>query len=204
MKLKTLWITLIVTATLVGITVAGNAAKNGSGSGAGVAPLTDTQIATLLFMREEEKLARDLYLTLDDAWDAAIFANISESEQNHMDAVGQLISLYGLTDPVVDNAIGAFTDPTLGALYLQLAAQGKGSLEAALGVGVLVEQKDIEDLQKALADNPPTPVRRVYTNLLAASQQHLQAFLTCTATSQTCLGCTGTGICDGSQRRSSR
>ena len=53
----------------------------------------------MLFMREEEKLARDVYLTLYDAWRLAPFANISVSEQKHMNAMLLLLRKYGLPDP---------------------------------------------------------------------------------------------------------
>ena len=46
-------------------------------------------------MREEEKLARDVYLTLYDIWGTPAFNNIASSEQTHMDAVLMLI------DPLV-------------------------------------------------------------------------------------------------------
>ncbi|MEM4604541.1 MAG: DUF2202 domain-containing protein [Pyrobaculum sp.] len=43
------------------------------------------EIAAVLYMREVEKLARDLYLTLYNATGEKI--NLAESEQRHMDAV---------------------------------------------------------------------------------------------------------------------
>ena len=42
--------------------------------------LTETDIAGLVFMREEEKLARDVYLTMSDRWGAPVFENIAASE----------------------------------------------------------------------------------------------------------------------------
>ncbi|MDP2030099.1 MAG: DUF2202 domain-containing protein [Thiobacillus sp.] len=48
----------------------------------------------LLFMREEEKLARDVYLTLYETWGLAVFSNIASSEQSHMDALLKLLRTY--------------------------------------------------------------------------------------------------------------
>ena len=188
MRLKTLWITLIVLSVLAGIAGAGNGLQNGQNSAplaAAANQLTDAQKSTVLFMREEEKLARDVYLTMDDLWDADIFATISMSEQRHMDAIAQIISRYGLKDPVADNTIGVFADTTLAARYVELVAKGSVSLQEALKVGVLVEQADIADLEKALTEAPTTAVRRVFTNLLAASRRHLEAFETSLATGET-------------------
>ena len=198
MRLKTLWITLIAVSVLAGIVGAGNGNQNQQGNnraGGAVAPLTEEMKSTILFMREEEKLARDVYLTMDDLWDADVFANIAESEQRHMDAIGRIITRYGLEDPVANNPIGVFKDTELAALYTELIAQGSTSLQEALKVGVLVEQTDIEDLEKALSiEGLPTTVRRVYTNLLAGSRRHLEAFETCLATGETT--CSGTA-CNG-------
>ena len=75
------------------------------------ATLTPGEIAGLTFMREEEKLARDVYLTLDDAWDLQVFANIARSEQTHMDAIGTLLTRYGIADPAAGNERGRVHQP---------------------------------------------------------------------------------------------
>ncbi len=167
----------------------GNGNGNGDGSQGQPGPgemiaalpfedLSDAEFHYLTLMREEEKLARDVYLTLSEDWALAIFANIAASEQRHMDAVGQLITKYGLDDPVVDDAVGAFTDPVLGELYEVLVLQGNGSVLEALKVGAWVEDLDISDLLEALAleevDN--ADVRMVFENLLQGSANHYAAF----------------------------
>ena len=60
--------------------------------------LSDTEIDGILYMREEEKLARDVYLTLSQQWELPIFQNIAGSEATHMEAVSHLLDRYGLTD----------------------------------------------------------------------------------------------------------
>ena len=138
--------------------------------------LTDDEAAGLLFMREEEKVARDVYLTLYDEWGLRVFSNIASSEQQHMDAILTLINLYGLTDPVGSNDVGVFTNPDLQALYDDLLAQGLESPAAAIEVGILIEQTDIADLQTRLAATDNSNIERVYNNLLRGSQNHLAAF----------------------------
>jgi hypothetical protein len=127
-------------------------------------------------MREEEKLARDVYLTMYELWDAEIFANISESEQRHMDAIKSLITRYGLVDAVIDDAVGIFTNQDFEILYDKLIADGSVSLEEALKVGVRIEELDIADLELALQETSMRAVRRVFQNLLNGSYNHLSAF----------------------------
>lgn len=63
--------------------------------------LNEVEIADLTLMREEEKLARDVYWALGDIWTFRIFANISQSEQVHMDAMLALLEKYELQDPAI-------------------------------------------------------------------------------------------------------
>jgi hypothetical protein len=91
--------------------------------------LSAEEVENLLFVREEEKLARDVYLALAEKWDAPIFSNIAQSEQQHMDAVGQLIEKYGLEDPIVDDTPGVFTNGTLQRLYTDLVGSDEANLD---------------------------------------------------------------------------
>jgi hypothetical protein len=136
--------------------------------------LTAEESAGLLFMREEEKLARDVYNQMYTLWGQRVFQNIASSEQTHMDQVKLLLDRYGLADPAL--APGKFTDPTLQALYDQLIAQGSVSLDEALKVGALIEQTDINDLQTRLAQTDNADIQLVYNNLMSASYNHLSAF----------------------------
>ena len=138
--------------------------------------LSELETEALLFMREEEKLARDVYLTMYELWGKPTFSNIAGSEQAHMDAVAYLLEAYDLPDPAAGKAVGEFSNPELQALYDQLIAQGQGSLEAALLVGGAIEEIDILDLQENLAVVENAAVAQVFENLLAGSINHLNAF----------------------------
>ncbi|MCB0076807.1 MAG: DUF2202 domain-containing protein [Anaerolineales bacterium] len=146
-------------------------------SGVAVAPLSESEMEGLLFTREEEKVARDVYLTLGAQWNVRVFDNIAQSEQRHMDAVLTLVDRYGLTDPVGDNGIGIFTDPDLQAMYDDLVAQGEASLVDALEVGIYIEEVDILDLQELIAESSKSDLDRVYGNLLDGSENHLRGFV---------------------------
>ncbi len=138
---------------------------------------TDADIASMLQMREEEKLARDVYLTLGEQWGVVVFARIATSEQMHMDAMALLLDRYGLEDPVGEDVRGQFVDEKLQALYDTLVAQGSASVEAALRVGAAIEEIDIIDLDEEIATTSLDDVRYVYERLEFASGNHLRAFV---------------------------
>ncbi|UCE84343.1 MAG: DUF2202 domain-containing protein [Deltaproteobacteria bacterium] len=138
--------------------------------------LSSTEAGTLTFMREEEKLARDVYLVMFACWGSKIFINIADSEQNHMDAIKTLLDKYGLPDPVYQE-IGVFNDSNLQELYEQLESQGEVSKLDALMVGALIEEIDIEDLQTAIDQTDRKDLQRVYRNLMNCSENHLRAFV---------------------------
>lgn len=130
----------------------------------------------LMYMREEEKLARDIYLSFYEIWGYRIFANIAGSEQRHMDILKMLVDKYELADPVADNSRGVFTDPELQALYDELLAAGSRSALDALQVGATIEDLDIFDLDQALARTDNADLRTAYQNLMKGSRNHLRAF----------------------------
>jgi hypothetical protein len=153
--------------------------NGGNGTGTSVldipaSDLSAEEAAALLFMREEEKLARDVYNTLSATWRIQSFSNIASSEQMHMDEIKVLLDRYALTDPVL--APGQFTDPNLQALYTQLVAQGSLSIGDALKVGAAIEEIDIRDLQTRMAQTDNADIQQVYTNLMNGSYNHLKAF----------------------------
>lgn len=141
-----------------------------------IASLTDREIADLLFMREEEKLARDVYLAMYQIWRLPVFSTIASSEQKHMDAMLSMVKIYGLTDPVASNGVGKFTDPRLQTLHDQLVARGKTSALEALRVGGYIEEVDMQDIQRAMDATAASNLDQVYANLLSGSRSHLQAF----------------------------
>ena len=141
-----------------------------------VEPLSLQEEESLLFMREEEKLARDVYLYLYDIWGEQIFLNISESEQQHTDAVLGLIEKYNLPDPAAGKAEGEFENLELQGLYDLLTAQGTASLIDALIVGATIEDLDINDLNTQLLFIDNEDITLVYESLLKGSRNHLRAF----------------------------
>ena len=180
MKTRTLWMMLIVVGTLAGSGWAAGQTRNRNQGRTIGAPAT-TQLSTLetaniLRLREEEKLARDVYRVFVEMWKTPIFTNIADAEQRHMDAVGLLVTKYGLKDPVTNDAVGVFSTPEFTSLYTTLTQSGAKSLLDALKAGVQIEQADIADLTKAVAETDKSDIQWVLGNLQRGSSNHLRAF----------------------------
>jgi hypothetical protein len=139
-------------------------------------PLTTLEEEDLLFMREEEKLARDTYLTFYEKWDLAVFSNIASSEQMHMNALLKLLKKYDLADPAAGNDIGEFTNTTLQSLYTTLIGMGMVGPLQALKVGGLIEEKDMVDIKESIERSDHADIDAVYESLLCGSRNHLRAF----------------------------
>ena len=194
MKKTALAALLLLAAPLVAQSGPGNGRGNGSGTpgtgtpaGPAASPVA-TYIATLpkealsaaetdalLSMREEEKLARDVYRALFAANGDRAFANIASAEQRHMDDVKLLLDRYGLADPA-PAAAGEFKNAHFTSLYTDLVARGKTSLVEALKVGATIEDLDLADVDKALDASDNRDIDAVMQNLAKGSRNHLRAF----------------------------
>jgi hypothetical protein len=149
----------------------------GSGSGLTAAPpLSESEIEGLTAVREEEKLARDVYQALYEVWGQPIFSNIAAAEATHMEAIRRLIDTYGLSDPVTDDARGVFSNAEFAELYEVLVQTGSASLVEAYKVGAMIEEMDIVDIRQALAAVTHSDIQNVYENLMRGSRNHLRAF----------------------------
>lgn len=141
-----------------------------------IEPLSLAESGSLSFMREEEKLARDVYIVLYNKWGVNIFTNISNSEQTHMDAIMMLLNKYSLPDPVGSNSAGVFANPTFQNLYTQLITQGSISIIDAYKVGAAIEDLDIFDLKHALTAIDNQDIKLVYDMLTKGSRNHMRSF----------------------------
>jgi hypothetical protein len=137
--------------------------------------LTDIEEENLRFMREEEKLARDVYTHLGSIYDLPIFENISASEQKHINFVLDVMEQYGLEDTGTDEP-GVFTIPALQELYNTLIEAGEPSLLDALTVGATIEDVDIKDLLDALDQTNNSDLTELFELLKCGSGNHMRAF----------------------------
>lgn len=181
--ISTIFLLTIASATSgFGDSRGGHGHGNGNGNGGGGGnnqeslPLSQDEVDGLLFMREEEKLARDSYITLGGQWVLVIFDNIAVSEQSHMDAVKKLIDKYELPDPVIPG-VGEFTDGGLQELYDRLMAWGSQSLMDGLYVGAAIEETDMIAIQQAIDLADHNDIISTYETLMCGSRNHLRAFV---------------------------
>jgi hypothetical protein len=131
----------------------------------------------ILLMREEEKLARDVYLALYDTWGLRTFGNIAQAEQQHMDSVAYLLDMNSIADPAEGSDVGVFKNEEIATLYTSLVERGSTSIVEALKVGALIEDLDIADLERLLSETTDADAIRVYENLLRGSENHMRAFI---------------------------
>ncbi|MDD2638799.1 MAG: DUF2202 domain-containing protein [Methanothrix sp.] len=145
-------------------------------SGTSAATLSPREEEGVLFIWEEEKVARDLYKELYRETEQSIFMDLARSEQSHMDQAKTLIDKYDLKLPVKDEP-GVFSNSTLINLYKELLARGMQSQEDALKVAATFEEISIVDLERELKVADNDDMRVVFQGLLAGSRKHLRSYV---------------------------
>ena len=138
-------------------------------------PLSQAEINDLKFLREEEKLARDVYLFSYNKYQISIFNSISQSEQKHMTSVLSLLNKYGISDPA-SAEIGVFVNQDLQTLYNSLTAQSDISSVEALKVGATIEDLDINDIDHFIVNTTKSDLLSVYDNLTCGSKNHIRNY----------------------------
>jgi hypothetical protein len=164
--------TIRTLASLIGIAVIATVLP----SQAATPTVSATVKAQLLYLVEEEKLARDVYAALDAVSISPKFKNISGAEQTHMDYISALLVTYGIKNPTIGKKAGVFTNKSLAALYKTLVAKGKKSSIDALQVGILIEEKDLADLATLSKSITQTDIKTAVAFLKKGSENHLRAF----------------------------
>lgn len=172
MKTKLFFALILVVLLVTPLSAKG---PNGPSTSSG---LTDTEKANILYLFEEEKLARDIYVKMYSFYGAYVFDNISESEQRHMNSVAKLISKYEIDDTVVNIGPGIFSNEVIQDEYDRLLEKGLLNLTSALEVGVEIELMDIGDIERMQTQTEKADIKRVLSNLLDGSYNHLDAFNT--------------------------
>jgi len=137
--------------------------------------LTEKEIEDLIFLREEEKLARDVYIYSYNKYQKSIFNNISESEQSHMNRVITLMNKYGIHDSM-STEIGVFNNAVLQELYYSLTTLVDISLVEALTVGAIIEDLDINDIDHFINNTSKPDLLNVYDNLTCGSKNHIRSY----------------------------
>jgi hypothetical protein len=176
------FLTKMLVAGASGVTLLSSSAYAKKETDDTIVVLTEEQKDMLFFIYQEEKVARDVYITLGNIYtNENTFASIQLSEQRHMDSAQELCEKYGVDTSVVDeDQVGNFVLPVLQELYDTCVSEGEKSLLDALKIGELIEITDIDDLEHASVGMPEDVVK-VYDSLLEGSLSHLDAFTTAIA-----------------------
>jgi hypothetical protein len=182
--------------------VAPQAGAAGGPGGSGSSSLDANETSHLTFMREEEKLARDVYLTFADMYPAqGVFANIATtSEQTHTDTMRDKLAQYGLPDPNPDTnnlptSIGVFTGAEWGwyfdEKFAALTSAGSNSELDALYAGAFIEELDMHDIAdcpQVMVDagysdpcglnyTDESGIQNAYSSLIDGSESHLRSYV---------------------------
>jgi hypothetical protein len=142
-----------------------------------VVALSNQEQEDLTFLREEEKLARDVYIYAYDKYNQIIFSNISNSEQSHMDKILSLLLKYNITDPAENDIEGVFINEDLQSLYDQLTVKVDSSYNDALIVGATIEDLDIHDISTFIINTNNVDLLNAYEVLTCGSRNHLRSFV---------------------------
>ena len=137
--------------------------------------LTEADEVALLFMLEEEKLARDTYNYLDNLWSINQFSNIKKSEQSHMDAISNLLEQNDIAYTILPD--GEFENTELQELYNHFKVEGTNSKSLALQIGATIEDLDIVDLKNFTKETTNTAIIEVFNSLECGSRNHLRSFV---------------------------
>ena len=164
--------------------------------------LDSNEASHLIFMREEEKLARDVYLSFADMYpEQRVFAQIAtESEQTHTDVMRDKLTQYNISDPNPDTnnlpeSIGIFKGEEWGLYFTEkfevLTKMGAVNEMEALYAGAFIEELDMHDIAECPAvmvdagyDDPcglhytdESGLINAYRSLIDGSESHLRAYV---------------------------
>jgi hypothetical protein len=139
--------------------------------------LSEAELETLLFTREEEKLAHDVYVYAYSKYGNRVFDNIAASESQHVNAILNSMENFNVDDPLNGSETpGEFTITALQTLYRDLIARVNQSTSESLIVGLYIEDLDIRDLDQAISETDEPSLIQVYENLKCGSKNHMRSF----------------------------
>jgi len=137
------------------------------------ADLTADEIEFVYAVREDEKVARDLYTLFFEKYSLKVFSTIAKSESNHMRAVEILLDYYEIDFPI-PGAYGVFEDSARQTIYDSLVIKGSTALEG-FRVMAQMEEECVISYRNVLADITNSNIKIVIENLGKASENHFKA-----------------------------
>ncbi len=141
-----------------------------------IVPVNDQEKSDLIFLREEEKLAHDVYIYAFRKYNNSTFSNIANSEQSHTNSVLNLLTQRNISDPAANLKEGEFLNQDLQAIYNSLVATVDSSENHALIVGATIEDLDLNDIHHFYANTTNSENLLVYDRLTCGSRNHMRSF----------------------------
>ena len=138
--------------------------------------ITERDKNTLVYFREEEKLAADAYYYFYEQWANKIFQSVTASEDKHEGRIKDLLDYYGIDDPVKGYERGKFSNDSLKAFYIHLIFFGGQSLLHSYIAGVEIEERAFYDLDNAVKETENEGIIDIYKTHKIASEGYMRLF----------------------------
>jgi hypothetical protein len=139
--------------------------------------ISDKDKSSLIYFREEQKLAADAFASYFEIWENKLFFNAEVNEKGHIKKVISLLEYYEIEDPAGDNEKGKFINDSIKNEYFNIVSFGRQSLiHAYLGSAELAE-KDIFETGNAISETDNEKIIEVYKALKGSSEKYLKIFI---------------------------
>ncbi len=133
--------------------------------------ITETEAGDLQLLREEEKLARDLFRDWSDR--SELFGAVAHSKQLHFEIVGALLQRHQVTDRTLGGE-GLYVFPQLQTLHQELLARGGSTELEALAAGAELHERDLVGLEEAAGRSQLEDVRASLAEIQRGARNHLR------------------------------
>jgi len=124
-------------------------------------------------LREEEKLARDIYIKAYNTYEYFAFVNLYKGEQIHMDNLLNLEMQYMVEDIILPDT-GKYVDESIQNFYNNHLSQITTSATDAFKVGMTTEEMIIYDIQNFENNTEEADILKVYSKIKCWSRNHLR------------------------------
>jgi hypothetical protein len=151
---------------------------NAAGTKVATLFLTDQQLADLLYLSEEEKMARDICAVFWEKHDIVLFETVMNTEQRHMDMIRNAKARHGIKKVADRSKAGVYTNQKLQDIYTEMTDKHDTTFHKALLNSALITETAILGLRDAISElngNQPK-LAKVYDTLLDDSENHLRIF----------------------------
>lgn len=138
------------------------------------ASLSADEIEFLFALREDEKMARDLYTVFAAKYSTAPqIDRIAAAENSHIAYVEAVLDYYEISYPAM-TAAGLFEDAKRQAIYNELADKS-GTLLEVYATMAAVEEESVSAYKSVQSEITNENIALVITNMIKASSNHLKA-----------------------------